>query len=58
MLTTSEMIFGMVGLLILLVGGVGIFGRRMLGRLRSRQASRAGNDSSTSDRSRNEVPPS
>ncbi len=35
MLSLSEMIFGMVGLLILLVGGVGVFGLRMLSKIRS-----------------------
>jgi len=35
MLSLSEMIFGMVGLLILLIGGVSVFGLRMLSKMRS-----------------------
>jgi hypothetical protein len=34
MLTASEMIFGMVGLLILLLGGVALFGLRMRAKIR------------------------
>lgn len=34
MLSTTEMIFGMVGLLVLLLGGIGVFGLRMLLRMR------------------------
>lgn len=35
MLSLSEMIFGMVGLLVLLIGGIGVFGLRMLSKMRS-----------------------
>jgi hypothetical protein len=35
MLSFSEMIFGMVGLLILLIGGVGVLGLLMLSKMRS-----------------------
>lgn len=35
MLSLSEMVFGMVGLLILLIGGIGLFGLRMLSKMRS-----------------------
>lgn len=34
-LSLSEMVFGMVGLLILLIGGIGLFGLRMLSKMRS-----------------------
>lgn len=34
MLTASEMMFGMVGLLILLSGGIALFGIRMLAKIR------------------------
>lgn len=34
MLSTTEMIFGMVGLLVLLLGSIGVFGLRMLMRMR------------------------
>jgi len=34
-LSLSEMVFGMVGLLILLIGGIGLFGLRMLSKIRS-----------------------
>lgn len=52
MLSTSEMIFGMVGLLILLFGSVGFFGLRMLGRMRRRDTdpSPGGSDPVTSGR--------
>lgn len=35
MLSLSEMIFGMVGLLVLLTGGIVVFGLRMLSKMRS-----------------------
>jgi len=56
-LSTSEMIFGMVGLLILLLGSVGFFGLRMLGKMRRRAAdpSPGGDDPVTSGRPSNEA---
>ena len=59
MLTTSEMIFGMVGLLILLLGSIGVLGLRMLTRLRSDSASPSarGAGPASSERSSHEVSP-